>query len=60
VIFALLGPMSHMNRSTVPDLWQRYLVFILDGLRATDRPALPVPAPPVEALPENLRMGKHR
>jgi hypothetical protein len=57
VIFALLGPMSHMNRSTVPDLWQPFLALVLDGLRATDRPALPMPAAPVVALPEILRTG---
>lgn len=25
-----------------PDLWRRYLAFLLDGLRATDRPSSPV------------------
>lgn len=58
VIFALLGPTFTMSRSTAPGLWQRYLALILDGLRATDRPALPTPAPPLGELPAILKMGK--
>ena len=30
----------------------------LDGLRATDRPPLPAPAPPVEALQMIMKAGK--
>ena len=59
-IFALLGPAFEMSRTVSPALWQRYLALILDGLRATDRPALPAPPPPLEALPLILRSGKHR
>jgi AcrR family transcriptional regulator len=55
-IFALLGPAYEMN----PDLWRRYLALILDGLRATDRPALPVPPPPPEDLDTILKAGKSR
>jgi AcrR family transcriptional regulator len=58
-LFALLGPAFAMSRSTgSPELWRRYLWLILDGLRATDRPALPVQAPPVTALPLILGTGK--
>ena len=57
-IFALLGPAFEMSRTVSPGLWQRYLALILDGLRATDRPALPAPPPPLEALPVILRAGK--
>jgi AcrR family transcriptional regulator len=59
-IFALLGPAFEMSRTVSPTLWQRYLALILDGLRATDRPPLPAPPPPIEALPLILRSGKHR
>jgi hypothetical protein len=60
-VFGLLGPAFEMSRATdTPDLWRRYLWLILDGLRATGRPALPVPAPPVAALPLILGTGKRR
>jgi AcrR family transcriptional regulator len=57
-IFALLGPAFEISRATGTDLWRRYLALMLDGLRATDRPALPVPAPPVSALDAILKAGK--
>jgi AcrR family transcriptional regulator len=60
-IFALLGPAYEMTRDVSPDLWRRYLALILDGLRATDRPPLPVPPPPATALDTILKAGKpHR
>ncbi len=56
-IFALLGPAYEMPTGA----WRRYLALILDGLRATDRPPLPVPPPPVDALDAILKAGKrHR
>ena len=57
-IFALLGPAFEMSRAVAPDLWRRYLSLMLDGLRATDRPPLPAPAPPVEALETIMKAGK--
>ena len=57
-VFALLGPAFAMSRATGTELWRRYLALLLDGLRATDRPPLPVPAPPLAALPLILRSGK--
>ncbi|SEG97780.1 DNA-binding transcriptional regulator, AcrR family [Nonomuraea solani] len=57
-IFALLGPAFEMSRATSPELWRRYLALILDGFRATERPALPVPPPPADALNAILRAGK--
>ncbi|MFD4745847.1 TetR/AcrR family transcriptional regulator [Streptomyces rubiginosohelvolus] len=60
VIFALLGPVIEMSRTTTPDLWKRYLALILDGLRATTQPALPAPAPPLQTLPVILKAGKSR
>lgn len=59
-IFALLGPAFEMSRAVTPELWRRYLALILDGLRATDRPPLPAPPPPVAALDAVLRAGKGR
>jgi AcrR family transcriptional regulator len=43
VIFAMLGVVYDMSGSSSPNLWRRYLTVILDGLRATGRPALPAP-----------------
>ncbi len=57
-IFALLGPVFEMSRATAPDLWRRYLALVLDGLRATDRPDLPTPPPPVAAVDVILKAGK--
>lgn len=46
-----IGPLLVMMRTVIdlappstPDLWRRYLAFLLDGLRATGRPAAPVGA----------------
>jgi AcrR family transcriptional regulator len=39
-IFAMLSVVYPMS----PTLWRRYLGLLLDGLRAGDRPPLPVPA----------------
>lgn len=57
-IFALLGPAFAMSRTSGPDLWRRYLALVLDGLRATDRPELPAPPPPLTDLQTILRAGK--
>ena len=60
-VFSLLRPAFEMSRATgVPDLWRRYLWLLLDGLRATGRPVLPVTAPPASALPQILGIGKPR
>jgi AcrR family transcriptional regulator len=60
-IFALLGPAFEMSRATAaPDLWRRYLTLLLDGLRATGRPALPEPPPPLSSVAAILRTGKQR
>ncbi|WP_181034284.1 TetR/AcrR family transcriptional regulator [Arthrobacter sp. GMC3] len=42
-IFAMLNGVYRMSDAS-PELWRRYLTLILDGLRASDRPALPLPA----------------
>lgn len=57
-IFAMLGPAFAMSRSINPDLWRRYLALLLDALRPTDGPALPVAPPPPESLPTILSTGK--
>jgi hypothetical protein len=38
--------------------WRRYLVFLLDGLRATDRPPLPGVAPSFASLDDVIAVGK--
>jgi AcrR family transcriptional regulator len=48
-IFAMLSGVYRMSE-TRPELWRRYLAIVLDGLRATDRPALTVPALDVAAF----------
>jgi AcrR family transcriptional regulator len=48
-IFAMLNGVYGMSDAS-PELWRRYLALILDGLRAGDRPALPVPALDVAAF----------
>jgi AcrR family transcriptional regulator len=48
-IFAMLNAIYRMS-GTHPDLWRRYLALLLDGLRAGDRPALPVPGLDVAAF----------
>ncbi|WP_213815739.1 TetR/AcrR family transcriptional regulator [Glaciihabitans sp. dw_435] len=42
-IFAMLDAVYRLSDES-PDLWRRYLVLLLDGLRAKDRPELPVAA----------------
>ena len=42
-IFAMLNSVYGMSDES-PELWRRYLALMLDGLRASDRPALPIPA----------------
>jgi len=42
-IFAMLDSVYRLSE-TSPDLWRRYLALLLDGLRARERPTLPVPA----------------
>jgi AcrR family transcriptional regulator len=42
-VFAMLNSVYSMSEAH-PDLWRRYLAVILDGLRAAERPELPVPA----------------
>jgi AcrR family transcriptional regulator len=60
VVFAMMGPVFELSRTTSPEVWRRYLALILDGLRATDRPDLPTAAPPVAALGTILKAGKRR
>ncbi|MDT5126308.1 MAG: hypothetical protein QOH54_1952 [Mycobacterium sp.] len=57
-LLVLMGPAYEMTRRIGPRLWQRYLHLMLDGLRATDRPALEVPAPPLDAVEAIITVGK--
>ncbi|MCU1410949.1 MAG: TetR family transcriptional regulator [Rhodoglobus sp.] len=60
VILSMLVPVFDMAAVTSPDLWRRYLWLLLDGLRATDEPALPVTAMPVESIGAALSATKRR
>ncbi len=57
-IFAMLGPAFAMSRTIAPDLWRRYLALMLDALRPTNGPPLPVAPPPPESLSTILSTGK--
>ncbi|WP_432824639.1 TetR/AcrR family transcriptional regulator [Dactylosporangium sp. CA-092794] len=59
-VFAMLGPVFDMSRTTGVDLWRRYLTLLLDGLRPATATPFPVPPPPPELLDALLRSGKHR
>ncbi len=60
VILSMLVPVFDMAAVTSPDLWRRYLWLLLDGLRATEEPALPVAAMPVAAIGAALSATKRR
>jgi len=55
-IFAMLSSIYGMSDAQ-PELWRRYLALMLDGLRAVDRPALPVPALDLAAFHAALGAG---
>jgi AcrR family transcriptional regulator len=57
-LLVMMGPAYEMTRRIGPRLWHRYLHLMLDGLRATDRPALEVPAPPLDAVEAIITVGK--
>jgi AcrR family transcriptional regulator len=44
MVFAMLGIAFELHGESSPESWRRYLTILLDGLQATDRPPLPVPA----------------
>jgi AcrR family transcriptional regulator len=44
VVFAMLGTAYELHGPSSPESWRRYLALLLDGMRATDRAPLPVPA----------------
>jgi AcrR family transcriptional regulator len=58
-MLVMLGPAYAMAREIDPDLWRRYLHLMLDGLRATGRPALPAAPPPLAAVDKVLNAGKY-
>jgi AcrR family transcriptional regulator len=55
-IFAMLNSVYGMSDES-PELWRRYLALMLDGLRASDRPALPIPALDVASFKTALSAG---
>ncbi len=54
-IFAMLDAVYHLSDEN-PGLWRRYLAILLDGLRAHDRPPLPVP--PLDAAAFLASIGR--
>jgi AcrR family transcriptional regulator len=60
VILSMLVPVFDMAGVTSTDLWRRYLWLLLDGLRATDRPPLPVRPMPVGSIGAALSATKKR
>ena len=53
----MLGPLF----DGAPDeLWRRYLALLLDGMRATDRPLLPMTPPTFASLDDMVAAGKRR
>lgn len=59
-VLAMLVPVFDMGSVTSTQLWRRYLALLLDGLRATDRPVLPVGPVPVESVGAALSATKKR
>lgn len=56
VVLTMMGPAYALGG----DAWRRYLALALDGLRATDRPALPVRAPALASLDDVIAASKER
>jgi AcrR family transcriptional regulator len=56
-IFAMLNGVYRLSDAR-PDLWRRYLTMLLDGLRADERPALPVQALDVASFTTALTTGR--
>lgn len=54
-IFAMLDAVYRLNEES-PELWRRYLAMLLDGLRATERPPLPVP--PLDTAAFGASLGR--
>jgi AcrR family transcriptional regulator len=55
LIFMMLGPLMDRARDVDPDLWRRYLGFVLDGLRPAAATPLARPALAVEQLEAVMR-----
>lgn len=56
VILTMMGPAYALGGQA----WRRYLALALDGLRATDRPALPVAAPALASLDDVIATSEGR
>jgi hypothetical protein len=48
VLFMMLGSAADYCHPIRPDVWRRYLTFVLDGLRARRDEATALTAPPLE------------
>ncbi|AMM18930.1 TetR family transcriptional regulator [Frondihabitans sp. PAMC 28766] len=58
-VFSMLGMAFEMCSPAHPDLWRRYLTIMLDGLRATDRGALPTRAMTFDEVETGMAAAKH-
>jgi len=45
----MLGTVGDLARDVAPELWQRFLVFLLDGMRVSRTVPSPLPCPPLDA-----------
>ncbi len=59
-IYAMMGVAADVGSVIDPEQWRRSLAFFLDGLRATDRGPLPLPAIPIELLDAALAAKRRR
>jgi len=59
-IYAMMGVASDVGGVVSPEQWRRSLALFLDGMRATDRAPLRVPAIPIDLLEEALAATKPR
>jgi hypothetical protein len=59
-IYAMMGVASDVGSVVSADQWRRSLALFLDGMRATDRAPLAIPAIPIDLLEEALAATKPR
>jgi len=60
VVFAMLGAAYDLPDTSAGPPWRRYLAVLLDGLRASERAPLPLPAPTFASLDDVIAVSKRR